>query len=201
MSAPRRPPMTFTLCVGAALALAACGGGGGSGKQTNDAGVGPDGGRADVSVDAPSCPALPCLADAINLIASCAPSGACTEQVNTTTGAMVKCFSNGVKIQLMETRFGTDGTNVVMAVKKDGAACYSFTAMQSNAMSDVSGGYQDGAGTQLITETLSGATTTATCPGGSPIVPDADCASALSDLQSVYPFTNATSCTQGTCTF
>lgn len=195
--------MTFALCVGAALALAptlaACGGG--SGQHTNDAGVGPDGRGADVSVDAPSCPALPCLADAINLIASCAPSGACTEQVNTTTGAMVKCFSNGVKIQLMETRFGTDATNVVMAVKKDGAACYSFNAMQSNAMSDVSGGYQDGAGTQLLTEMLSGATTTTTCPGGSPVVPDADCESALSDLQGVYPFTTATSCTQGTCTF
>ena len=194
------PAMAFALYVGASLALAARGDGGG--KQTNDAGGGLDGGgRADVSVDAPACPALPCLADAINLIASCAPSGACTQQVNTATGTTAKCFSNGVRIQLMQTRIGTDGENVVMSVKKDGAACYSFNVMQSSAMSDVSAGYQDGAGTQLISETLSSNTATAACPGGSAIVPDANCQYALSYLQGIYPFTNATTCTQGTCTF
>jgi hypothetical protein len=190
-------PRLALACLGA-LVFSACGGN--AGAPSNDAAVVPA--DADLGVDAVSCTALPCLADATSLVAYCAPSGACTVQV-TVSGAvstMTKCFSNGVKIQLTATNAGSDGTNMVLAVKKDGAACYSWSSTSTSNGQAGSIIYQDGAGADLFTEMVDGATETYVCPGKSPVGPDTSCDAALFALQGAYPFTNAI-CPAGSCTF
>jgi hypothetical protein len=182
----------------AALVFAACGSN--AGTPSNDAGIVPA--DANLGVDAVSCAALPCLETATSLIGYCAPRGACTEQLTVSGGiaTRTKCFSNGVKIQLTATNAAAGGTNTVMSVKKDGAACYSFTVMAAAGGQVGSGLYEDGAGADLFTEMVDGATTTYTCPGGSPIGVDSSCDAALFALQGAYPFTDG-NCPSGTCTF
>lgn len=196
--ARRRRSTTVTLALASALAFAACGSN--SGRPSNDAAVIPA--DAALGTDALTCNDLPCLASATGLIAYCAPSGTCTVQVTTSggTATMTKCFSNGVKIQLTATNAGAGGTNTVMTVKKDGAACYSFTAMGTANASVGSAVYQDGAGAVLFTETVDGANATYTCPGRTPMGENTSCDAALFALQGLYPFTNGI-CPAGTCAF
>jgi hypothetical protein len=151
--------------------------------------------------DAASCAALPCLAHANAVIAACAPSGACTEQLTLTQGtsATTKCFANGVKISLTGVTSASGGTNLLMAVKKDGADCYSFMTEEQSA-SVGSAAYEDGAGVELVSESTSGPTLSVACPGEPAIVPDHSCDAALYALGGLYPVTSAT-CTSGTCTF
>jgi len=86
-----------------------------------------------------------------------------------------------------------------MTVQKDGATCYSFSA--TNDINSVeSATYKDGAGADLVTETISGTTVTVTCPGGSAVVADSSCDAALFALGGLYPATSAT-CTAGSCAF
>jgi hypothetical protein len=181
-----------------ALAFAACGGN--SGTPSRDGGVIPA--DADLGTDALSCSGLPCLANATSLIAYCAPSGTCAVQVTIEgdIATMTKCFSNGVKIQLTATDAGAGGTNTVMTVKKDGAACYSFTTMATADPSVGSVVYQDGAGADLFTEMVDGVNTTYTCPGRTPMGENTSCWAALSALQGLYPFTSAI-CPSQPCTF
>jgi hypothetical protein len=88
-----------------------------------------------------------------------------------------------------------------MAVKKDGAACYSFKAMATADGQVGSAVYQDGAGTDLFTEMVDGANATYTCPGRTPIGDDnISCDAPLFALQGLYPFTNAI-CPGAICTF
>jgi hypothetical protein len=194
---------TVALAVAGQLVVAGCGGGASSkdasADQASKAGASPD---ADLGADAASCPALPCLAGATSLIASCAPSGTCTEQVTVSGGmaTMAKCFANGVKISVTGTNLASGGTSTVMTVEKGGATCYSFTAVSDGASAG-SVVYESGAGADLITSMVSGATETFTCPGGSAVVPDGSCDAALLRLQGLYPFTNAAGCTTGTCAF
>ena len=196
--ARRRRSTTVTLALASALTVAACGGN--SGTPSNDAAV--ISADADHGTDAPSCNALPCLANATGLIAYCAPGGTCTVQVTVSGGiaTMTKCFSNGVKIQLTAANAGAGGTNTVMTVKKDGAACYSFTAMGTADASVGSAVYQDGAGADLFTEMVDGANATYTCPGRTPIGDNTSCDGALFALQGLYPFSNAI-CPAGNCAF
>jgi hypothetical protein len=196
--ARRRRSTTVTLALACALAFSACGGN--SGTPSNDAAVIPA--DANHGTDALTCSALPCLANATGLIAYCAPSGTCTVQVTVSGGiaTMTKCFSNGVTIQLTATNAAAGGTNTVMAVRKDGAACYSFTAMGTADASVGSAVYQDGAGADLFTEMVDGANATYTCPGRAPIGENTSCDAALFALQGLYPFSNAI-CPSGPCTF
>jgi hypothetical protein len=186
--------------VASSFAFAACGSQAGTNQQ--DAAVTPSDARAnlDLGADAPSCAALPCLAHANAVIAACAPSGACTEQVTITQGTSVtnKCFANGVKISLSGMT-SASGETILMAVKRDGAACYSFTTEEQSA-SVGSVVYEDGAGIELVSESASGPTSSVACPGEPAIVPDHSCDAALYALGGLYPYTNAT-CTSGTCTF
>ena len=154
----------------------------------------------DLGADTPSCAALPCLARSNAIIAACAPSGACTEQTTVTQGTttMTKCFANGVKISLTGVRTPSGGTDMVMAVQKDGAACYSFTTEEESA-SVGTAVYRDGAGVDLVSESVSGPTLSVACPGEPAIVPDHSCDAALYALGGLYPLTNAT-CATGTCT-
>jgi hypothetical protein len=193
LSAPR-----FALVFVAALGFAACGSS--AGTFSNDAAVVSV--DADLGVDGVSCAALPCLAKATSLIAYCAPSGTCTAQVTVSGGiaTTTKCFSNGVKIQFTGTTAGSGGVNTVMSVKKDGASCYSFAVMGMANGKVGSGVYRDGAGANLFTEMVDGATATYTCPGESPIDPGTSCDAALFALQGDYPLTK-TNCASGTCTF
>jgi hypothetical protein len=184
--------------VAVAAVFAACSSN--SGTPSNDAAVVPA--DADLRVDALSCTSLPCLADATGLVAYCAPSGACTVQV-TVSGAvstMTKCFANGVKIQLTQTNAGSDGTKTVMSVKKDGAACYSWSGMATPDGQVGSIVYHDGTGADLFTEMVDGADETYTCPGKPTVGPNTSCDAALFALQGAYPFTNG-NCPGGTCTF
>jgi hypothetical protein len=191
---------TVALAVAGQLVVAGCGGGASSkdasADQVSETGASPD---ADLGADAATCPALPCLAGATSLIASCAPSGTCTEQVTVSGGiaTMAKCFANGVKIAVTGTNLASGGSSTVMTVQRGGATCYSLTAVADSASAG-SVVYKNGAGADLITATVSGAADTFTCPGGSPVVRDGSCDAALVGLQGLYPFTNAT-CTTGTC--
>jgi hypothetical protein len=188
---------TVALAVAAPFVFGACGGNGGSASQ--DAGVF----RVDagLAADAATCPALPCLAGATVLIEACAPSGTCTEQVIVSgqTAAQNKCFSNGVKISVTGMNLASGATTTVMTVRKDGAACYSLNGTSDSATVG-SVVYRDGAGADLITEMVSGATTAVSCPGGAGTIQDSSCDAALSALRGLYPFTTPT-CTTGTCTF
>lgn len=180
------------------LAGASCGG---NGSTAKDAAV-----TRDVGVDAGvSCAALPCLAGATALIAYCAPSGTCTEQVTAsgTTSTQARCFANGVQIKVAGMRLASGGTSTVMTVQKDGATCYSMTATSDDASGSAgSVVYKDGAGVELVTERVDGATTMVTCPGAGAVVPDGSCDAALFALGGLYPFTNASGmCTTGSCSF
>ena len=190
-----------SLVVAGGFAFAGCGSHGATNQQ--DAAVTSTDASAtlDLGGDAPSCPALPCLAHANAVIAACAPSGACTEQVTITQGTSVtnKCFANGVKISLSGMTSASGDTNILMAVETGGAACYSFsTEEQSASVGSVV--YEDGAGIELVSESASGPTSSVACPGEPAIVPDHSCDAALYALGGLYPYTNAT-CTTGTCTF
>ena len=179
----------------------ACGGHAASNQQDAAVTASDASANLDLGADAPSCPALPCLAHANAVVAACAPSGACTEQLTIAQGTstMTKCFANGVKISLTGMTLASGGRNMLMAIKKDGAACYSFvTDEQSASVGSIV--YQDGAGVELVSESASGPTLTVACPGEPEIVPDHSCDAALYALGGLYPFTNTT-CTSGTCTF
>jgi hypothetical protein len=190
-----------SLVVAGSFSFAACGGHAGTNQQ--DAAVTSSDATAnlDLGADAPSCAALPCLAHANAVIAACAPSGACIEQVTITQGTSItnKCFANGVKISMTGATSASAGRNVLMAIKRDGAACYSFITEEQSA-SVGSAVYEDGAGVELVSESVSGPTLSVACPGEPAIVPDPSCDAALYALGGLYPFTNAT-CTSGTCTF
>ena len=73
-----------------------------------------------------------------------------------------------------------------MAVKKDGAACYSFSTEEQSA-SVGSAVYRDGAGVELVSESTSGPTLSVACPGEAAIVPDHSCDAALYALGGLYP--------------
>jgi hypothetical protein len=88
---------------------------------------------------------------------------------------------------------------MVMAVQKDGAACYSFTTEEESA-SVGTAVYRDGAGVDLVSESASGPTLSVACPGEPAIVPDPSCDAALSALGGLTPVTSPT-CASGTCTF
>jgi hypothetical protein len=201
LSRPQGWSTTLALALTAALGGAACGSS--HGTPSSDGAVGPGDAdtHADAGADVATCAALPCLASLASLIASCAPSGTCTEQVtaSATTATQAKCFSSGVKISLTGTDSSTMGTTAVMAVQKDGAACYSFTYTTESPIA-VPTVYKDGAGADLLTITMANNIPSYTCPGGSPVVPDSSCDAALFALQGLYPFTNA-SCSSGTCAF
>jgi hypothetical protein len=190
-----------SLVVAGSFAFTACGSHAGTNQP--DAAVTPSDARVklDLGADAPSCAALPCLAHANAVIAACAPSGACTGQLTLTqaTSTTTKCFANGVKISLTGVTSASGGTNLLMAVKKDGAACYSFIAEEQGA-SIGSADYQDGTGVELVRESTSGPTLSVACPGEPAIVPDPSCDAALYALGGLTPVTSPT-CTSGTCTF
>lgn len=191
---------TVALVLAAALLLAGCGSSGGGNPSSNDGGVVPA--DAALGTDGLSCPGLSCLANATALVAYCAPSGTCTEQltISGNLATMTKCFSNGVKIQMTGMNLGSGNTKTIMSVKKDGAACYSFIVTATADQSAGSVVYRDGAGADLFTEAVDGNTTTYACPGGPSKGEDTSCDPALRALQGLYPFTNET-CPSGTCTF
>ena len=159
------------------------------------------GGHAGTNQQDASCAALPCLAHANAVIAACAPSGACIGQLTLTgeTSNATKCFANGVTISMTGVTSASGGTNLLMAVKKDGAACYSFSTEEQSA-SVGSAVYRDGAGVELFSESTSGPTLSVACPGEAAIVPDHSCDAALYALGGLTPVTGTT-CTSGTCTF
>lgn len=189
-----------SLVVAGGFAFSACGS---SASTTRDAAVASADAVADLTLapDAPSCPMLPCLEHANAVIAACAPSGACTSQLTATPGmsTTMLCFANGVKIALSGVRTASGGTSMVMDIRKNGAACYSFTTDAPSAQVGTAV-YRDGAGVDLVSESADGPTLSVACPGEAAIVPDHSCDAALYALGGLYPFTNA-SCTSGTCTF
>jgi hypothetical protein len=190
----------MSLVVAGGLTFTACGS---AATTTHDAAMVPADAVADLTLgaDAPSCPMLPCLQHANAVIAACAPSNACIGQLDLTggTSTTTKCFDNGVTISLTGVTNAAGGTNLLMAVKKDGAACYSFATEEQSAQVGTAV-YRDGAGVELVSESTTGPTLSVACPGAPAIVPDSSCDAALYALGGLYPVTNAT-CTTGTCTF
>jgi hypothetical protein len=192
MSKPDRRLAMFPLPLAALLVFATCGS---NSSTPKDAAVTP--GDSSLGADGVSCAALPCLGHVTGLIASCAPSGACMAQA--IVSGVAHCFANGVKVSLTGSTLASGGSITVMTVQKDGATCYSYTAI-AESTSVGSAIYKDGAGADLVTKTVSGTTITVTCPGVSAVVADSSCDAALSALVGIYPATSA-ACTAGTCTF
>lgn len=201
---------TFAIGVVIGLLLTeACGGGGKGDDIRTDAsseiGVSADVGSnasTDTVVLTGACANLTCLGTASSLIASCAPSGDCTEQatVGGTSATYHLCFSNGVKVSRGSAPTAATGTlSQSMTVKKGDSVCYSFSLSADATGTNGTIIYANGSGATLVTEALNGSTTTITCPGGVPTVFDDSCGAALSGLTGITPGTGA--CTLGTCTF
>jgi hypothetical protein len=184
-------------------------GGAGSGTGGSRSGNGGAGGtdvasapQADSAVVLADCPELPCLVPAANLITPCKPSYTCTRQ---TTGlTIVSCFDNGIKVSQSYGTGSTPSGHMIMAVKKDGASCYSLevSSADADANQDILT-YKDGAGTELLTIFARGADVTVTCPGAAPVAlpSTGPCATASAFLGGLMPASSCIDSTTGTCTF
>jgi hypothetical protein len=150
------------------------------------------------------CADLPCVVTTANVIAGCKPSSTCTYQMMPT--AVSRCFDNGVKISVTypAASASSPGGQMVMAVKKGGALCYtldvSYTDTSRTAATFV---YQDASGAAMITLFADNKSTTATCPGGSPVPvgTSGSCANAQATLGGLVPASSCIYATAGMCQF
>ena len=175
----------FWLATGALL-LAACGG---------SSGLSLDGGAGGSS----GCN-LACLNNLANLVATCQPSGTCTEQLTSSTAATT-CYSNGVKMSVSMTTSTSGAASMAISVKNNSAACYSM-AMSETASGDMTMTFKNASGTTVATLAV-GSTTgeTVTCPGGSPSAIDSSCSTQAASVSSFAGSSSTTNCTQGTCAY
>ena len=181
--------------------------GSGSASQADGA-IGADAAseRADVAIPVVDCPALPCLGTAVGVIVPCKPDYTCTQQMVSTT-ITTRCFTNGVTIKetLIDGTTSNPGGQAIMAVKKDGAACYSLEMTYADAAHTAATiVYKDGSGTPMVTLAGDSSNTIAvTCPGGTavPVSPGESCDSALSYLGGFIPASSCIGRTEGVCVF
>jgi hypothetical protein len=168
-----------------ASAAASTGGAGGSG-QLGSGGAGSDANGAGDAALAVGCSYLPCLATAVSTVAGCQPSDTCTYQT-TTTGAVVRCFSNGLTVILHTPAAGM----AVMGVKKDGSFCYGVDSVGTSGSLAVTVTYRDGNNETMITVfTDDAGATHAECPGASgsfSISPTSPCMTAIAALGGITP--------------
>lgn len=76
--------------------------------------------------------------------------------------SIARCFDNGVKV--LQTYASTPGGHAIMAVKRDGAACYSLEIFYPDAAANVGVLiYKDAAGADMVT--FSGQTPDEICFG------------------------------------
>jgi len=195
----------------AAVSIATAEGCGSSSASQADGAVGVDAtvDRADVAVPVFDCPELPCLGTAAGVIVPCKPDNTCTYQRTMTTGmsSETRCFTNGVTIK--ETAIGATTSNpggeILLAFKKDGAACYSLEIDYADAArSELTFVYKDAAGTTMVT--ASGNTTSndiaVTCPGAAAVLlPSGSCENAFAALGGLLPWSSCFSSTEGPCVF
>jgi hypothetical protein len=162
-----------------ALLLAACGG---------SSGLSLDGGAGGSS----GC-------NLANLVATCQPSGTCTEQLTSSTAATV-CYSNGVKMSISMTTSTSGAPSMAISVKNNSAACYSM-AMSETSSGDMTMTFKNASGTTVAT--LVGGTTgeTVTCPGASPSAIDSSCSTQAATAGSLAGSSSTTNCPQGTCAY
>jgi len=142
----------------------------------------------DVAALAANCAYLPCLASAASTVAGCQPSSTCTYQTMTTTGAVVRCFDNGVTVIMNYPAAGM----VVMGVKKAGAFCYGVDSINpSGAPNGGSVTYRDSNNYTAITIFADDAGGLhALCPDSNvsySISPASSCMAAISSLGGITP--------------
>jgi len=162
--------------------------------------------RADVAIPVVDCPALPCLGTAVSVIVPCKPDYTCTYQM-AGPAVTTRCFTNGITIK--ETLIGATTSNpggqAIMAVKQDGAACYSLEMTYADAArTAASFVYKDGSGTPMVTLAADSSNTVAvTCPGRAavPVSPGESCDTALSYLGGFIPASFCAAGTEGPCAF
>lgn len=190
---------------------ASAGSGGATGQGTGGAlagsgGVGGSDGAIRAGVDSSAilaeCAELPCLAPAANLIATCKPSYTCISEYDSLSQSY--CFDNGVSVLRSYGTGNTPSGHIIMSVKKNGAACYSLDVSYADAAanSDILI-YKDAAGTEMISLYGAGASVTATCPGGSPVVlpSSGQCATDANALGGLMPASSCINNTSGACQF
>ena len=167
------------LALGALVLASGCGGSsssndGGSSSSANDGG-------GTGACNYPSCVA--------SLVASCAPSGTCTEQTDSATYATNDCYSNGVNV--LTSIDSTSGTATV-TYKKGTSTCYSIEVAGLSGTSTVTIKNASGAAVATGTQDSNTGVTTVVCPGGQPVTLNSDCETVASG--------GTTTCTTGTCT-
>ena len=166
----------------------AAGGSTGNGGTTAAGGAG--GGTGTSSCTLPSC--------LKNLDASCAPTGACTEQEDFVTGDKNFCYANGVK-KLTVLDGGDSST--ALTLTKSGSTCFT-TAFNGNEFFNSAGDLivKDASGATVATLDMDADTSTlyiVTCPGADPVTLDESCNNSW-PLSGLTDRSNG-NCTAGTC--
>jgi hypothetical protein len=178
-------------------------------------GGGGAGGGAGASGDSGVCANVACLQTVWDLALGCTAGGSCMYQSDLTSTPMTetKCYDNGIKI-LTTTASSTGSTistvTLAFKVKKNGAVCFSKTAVDSfpagaEAGTAVTGDVTtlDASGTLVATvHSDPGGVVTVTCPGGPPtVLPDSCGFSKLIVAATYLVESTAPLCDPGTCTF
>jgi hypothetical protein len=192
----------------AMVSIAATQGCGSGSASQADGAIGADAAvdRADVAVPVVDCPALPCLGTAVGVIVPCKPDYTCSYQMVAAT-VTTRCFTNGITIKetLINGTTSNPGGQAIMAVKQDGAACYSLEMTYADATHTAATFvYKDGNGAPMVTLAADSSKTIAvTCPGGEsvPVSPGESCDSALSYLGGFIPASSCIAGTAGACVF
>jgi len=187
---------------------AADGTGGTSGSDSLGADGSATGGGRGTSIDTISaddaaaidCSYLPCLAAAVSTVAGCRPSQTCTYQTMT-TGAVVRCFENGLTVITHTPSAGL----VIMGVKKDGTFCYGVDSATTSGSSASTVTYRDSGNATMVTiYTSASGATHAECPnaaGSFTVPPGSACMSAVTALGGTSPGSACLDATEGDCRY
>ncbi len=206
----------------ALLLLVACGGCNSKstaqpdGAGGNGGGSAGNGGGAGAGDDSGVCANVACLQTLWDLEVGCTAGGSCMYQSDLTSTPMTeaKCYDNGVKI-LMTTESSpgptTSTVTLTFKVKKNGALCFSKTAVDTfptgaEASTDATGDVTtlDASGTLLATvHSDPGGAVTVTCPGSPPtVLPDSFCGFSKLMVGATYlTESTASLCNLGSCSF
>lgn len=161
---------------------------GNGGTSGGNGGIfGGNGGASGGGGSTGACNYPSCLA---SLGTTCAPSGTCVEQTDTTTFATNDCYSNGVKVL---TSFDLTSGAIVATFKNASGICYTFNIGASTTGASTYT-IKNGSGQTIATGTsdTAGTTTTITCTGGQPVTLNSACDTSGTS--------SSASCTTGTCT-
>jgi hypothetical protein len=118
---------------------------------------------------------------------------------------IASCFDNGVKVlQSWGDASGVPSGHEIVALKKDGAPCYSVDLSYVDASASLGTiVYRDGAGAVMMTLYGGGSSLTASCADGVPVAigSSGPCRDGLAALGGLTPAASCLNRTSGTCQF